>query len=137
MPTETIVRVRYAETDTMGVVYYANHLVYMEVGRVEYLRQRGHAMSDVNEKIHMPVVEAMVKYVKPARLDDLLRVKTWVGELKRVSFTFSYEIAHADTGELIATGQTRHACWEPKTGKVIPVPDWLKAVLTETVPDGG
>jgi acyl-CoA thioester hydrolase len=121
--------VRYAETDTMGVVYYANHLVYMEVGRVEYLRQRGHAMSDVNEKIHMPVVESSVKYVKPARLDDLLRVTTWVGELRRASFSFSYEIAHAETGELIATGQTRHACWDPETGKMIPLPDWLKAIL--------
>jgi acyl-CoA thioester hydrolase len=131
MSSETTIRVRYAETDTMGVVYYANHLVYMEVGRVEYLRQRGHAMSEVNAKVHMPVVEAFVKYVKPARLDDRLRVRTRVRDLRRASFTFSYELAHAGTGELIATGETRHACWDPKTGKMIPVPDWLRAVLTE------
>jgi acyl-CoA thioester hydrolase len=119
----------------MGIVYYANHLVYMEVGRVEYLRHHGHAMSDVDEKIRMPVVESTVKYLKPARLDDLLVVKTWVGELRRASFSFSYEITRAETGELIATGQTRHACWDPKTGKMIPVPNWLKAVLVvETGP---
>ena len=126
---ETQVRVRYAETDTMGVVYYANYLVYMEVGRVEYLRQHGHAMSDVNEKIHLPVVECSVKYVKPARLDDLLTVRTWVEDLRRASFCFCYEIVHAETGEPIATGQTRHACWDPKTGKMTSLPDWLKAVM--------
>jgi acyl-CoA thioester hydrolase len=129
MPAETTIRVRYAETDTMGVVYYANYLVFMEVGRVEYLRQRGHAMADVNEKIHMPVVESSVKYVRPARLDDLLVVKTWVGELRRASFSFGYEITRAETGELIATGQTLHACSDPKTGKVVPLPDWLKAIM--------
>ena len=129
MPSETTIRVRYAETDTMGVVYYANYLVFMEVGRVEYLRRRGHAMVDVNAKIHMPVVESSVKYVRPARLDDLLVVKTWVGELRRASFSFGYEITRAETGELIATGQTLHACWDPKTGKVVPLPDWLKAIM--------
>jgi len=114
----------------MGVVYYANYLVYMEVGRVEYLRQHGHAMSDVDEKVRMPVVESAVKYVKPARLDDLLVVKTRVGELRRASFSFSYEITRAETEDLIATGLTRHACWDPKTGKMMPVPGWLRAVLT-------
>lgn len=129
MPSETPIRVRYAETDTMGIVYYANHLVYMEVGRVEYLRQHGHAMSDVDQKIRMPVVESTVKYVKPARLDDLLVVKTRAGELRRASFSFSYEIVRAETGELIATGLTRHACLDPKTGKMVSLPDWLRAVL--------
>ena len=114
----------------MGVVYYANYLVYMEVGRVEYLRQHGHPMSEVDEKIHMPVVEASVKYVKPARLDDLLTVKTWVGELGRASFGFRYEIARGETGEIIATGQTRHACLDPKTGRLVPLPEWLRSVMS-------
>jgi acyl-CoA thioester hydrolase len=86
-------------------------------------------MSDVNEKIHLPVVECSVKYLKPARLDDPLTVRTWVEDLRRASFCFCYEIVHAETGEPIATGQTRHACWDPKTGKMTSLPDWLKAVM--------
>ena len=113
----------------MGIVYYSNYLVYMEVGRVEYLRQHGHAMSDVDGKIRMPVVESTVKYVKPARLDDLLVVRTSVGELRRASFSFAYEITRAETGELIATGLTRHACLDPETGKMVSIPDWLRPVL--------
>ncbi len=136
MPSETMIRVRYAETDTMGVVYYANYLVYMEVARVEYLRQHGCPMSEVDRKIHMPVVDVSCRYVKPARLDDLLRVTSRVSERKRASFTFSYEVTHAETGELIATGETRHACWDPRRQKMIPIPDWLKAIMAEDLPDG-
>lgn len=135
MSAETTIRVRYAETDTMGIVYYANYFVYMEVARVEYLRQHGQPMARVDRKIHMPVVDASCRYLKPARLDDLLRLTCRVSERKRASFTFAYEITHAETGELIATGETRHACWDPETQKMIPIPDWLKALMAEDVPD--
>src|SRR3990172_8172718 len=111
MVTETKVRVRYAETDTMGVVYYANYLVYMEVGRVEYLREHGYAMSEVNQKVLLPVVETSCRYLKAAVLDDLLSVRTRITERKRMSFTFGYEIANAERGELVARGHTRHAWW--------------------------
>ncbi|HET9853636.1 MAG TPA: YbgC/FadM family acyl-CoA thioesterase, partial [Methylomirabilota bacterium] len=70
MPSVTRVRVRYKDTDTMSVVYYGNYLTYFEVGRVEFLRQHGFPMSAVDRKVHLPVVEATVRYVKPARLDD-------------------------------------------------------------------
>jgi acyl-CoA thioester hydrolase len=135
---ETPVRVRYAETDTMGVVYYGHYLTYFEVGRVEYLRQNGLPMSEVNRRIHMPVVEASVRYVRAARLDDLLRVRAWIAERKRASFLFGYEIRHADTDAVIATGDTRHACWNPETQKTIAIPDWLAALLVPepTPPDG-
>jgi acyl-CoA thioester hydrolase len=135
VPAETTIRVRYAETDTMGIVYYANYFVYMEVARVEYLRQHGQPMAQVDRKIHMPVVDASCRYIKPARLDDLLRVTCRVSERKRASFTFAYEITHAETGELIATGETRHACWGPETQKMIPIPDWLKVLMAEDIPD--
>lgn len=121
----THVRVRYKDTDCMKVVYYGNYLTYFEVGRVEFLRQNGHPMSEVDEKLHMPVVEAMVKYVKPARLDDLLEVKCWISEKRRASFTFSYEIKN-EALELVATGYTRHACSDPATSKLIALPDWLR-----------
>lgn len=121
---------RYAETDTMGVVYYGHYLTYFEVGRVEFLRQHGLPMSEVDRKVRMPVVEASVRYVRPAHLDDLLRVRSWVSERKRASFTFRYEIRRGDADDVIATGETRHACWHPGTQRMIPIPDWLEPLLT-------
>ena len=129
MASETVIRVRYAETDAMGVVYYAHYLTYFEVGRVEFLRQHGLPMSEVDKRVHMPVVEASVRYVRPARLDDLLRIRCWIGERKRASFVIRYEIRQAERGELIATGETRHACWHPETRRMISIPDWLEPTL--------
>ena len=131
----THVRVRYKDTDCMKIVYYGNYLTYFEVGRVEFLRQHGHPMFEVDTKVHLPVVEATVRYLKPARLDDLLEVRCWVSDRRRASFTFSYEVAHAETGELLATGETRHACWDPEGLKVIEIPEWLRAVMAEGTSD--
>jgi acyl-CoA thioester hydrolase len=130
MPSVTQIRVRYKDTDTMSVVYYGNYLTYFEVARVEYLRQRNLPMSEVDKRIHMPVVEVFVKYVKPAKLDDLLEVSSRVSIRKRASFTFSYEIRNEDK-ELVATGFTRHACWDPATAKMIAMPDWLKEIMPD------
>jgi len=130
MPSVTHIRVRYKDTDTMSVVYYGNYLTYFEVARVEYLRERGLPMSEVDKRIHMPVVEVFVKYVKPAKLDDLLEVSSRVSVRKRASFTFSYEIRN-EVKELVATGFTRHACWDPATAKMIALPDWLKEIMPD------
>jgi acyl-CoA thioester hydrolase len=130
MPSVTHIRVRYKDTDTMSVVYYGNYLTYFEVARVEYLRQRDLPMSEVDKRIHMPVVEAFVKYVKPAKLDALLEVSSRVSLRKRASFTFSYEIRN-EAKELVATGFTRHACWDPATAKMIALPDWLKEIMPD------
>jgi acyl-CoA thioester hydrolase len=130
MPSVTHIRVRYKDTDTMSVVYYGNYLTYFEVARVEYLRQRDLPMSEVDKRIHMPVVEAFVKYVKPAKLDDLLEVSSRVSLRKRASFTFSYEIRN-EAKEIVATGFTRHACWDPATAKMIALPDWLKEIMPD------
>ena len=130
MPSVTQIRVRYKDTDTMSVVYYGNYLTYFEVGRVEYLREKNLPMSLVNERIHMPVVEAFVKYLKPAKLDDLLEVVSRVSERRRASFTFAYEIRN-EARELVATGYTRHACWNPATSKMISLPDWLKEIMPD------
>ena len=130
MPSITHVRVRYQDTDTMSVVYYGNYLTYFEVGRVEYLRASGWPMSAVNERVHLPVVEAFVKYVKPARLDELLEVTSRVSERKRASFRFSYEIRN-EAKELVASGHTLHACWNPATAQMIPIPDWLKEIMPD------
>jgi acyl-CoA thioester hydrolase len=130
MPSLTHIRVRYKDTDTMSVVYYGNYLTYFEVARVEYLRERGLPMSEVNRRIHMPVVEACVQYVRPALLDELLAVTSRVSERRRASFTFKYEIRN-EAAELVATGHTRHACWNPDTQKMIAVPDWLKEIMPD------
>ncbi|HEU5189648.1 MAG TPA: thioesterase family protein [Methylomirabilota bacterium] len=130
MPSLTHIRVRYKDTDTMSVVYYGNYLTYFEIARVEYLRERGLPMSEVNRRIHLPVVEACVQYVRPALLDDLLAVTSRVSERRRASFTFKYEIRN-EAAELVATGHTRHACWNPDTQKMIALPDWLKEIMPD------
>src|SRR2546425_2540104 len=88
----TKIRVRYKDTDCMQIVYYGNYLTYFEVGRVEFLRAQGLPMSDVDRKVHLPVVEAVVGYVRPARLDDLLEVRCWGSERRPAGFPLSYEI---------------------------------------------
>ena len=130
----THVRVRYKDTDTMQVVYYGNYLTYFEVARVEFLRQHDRPISEVNTKLHMPVAEAHVKYLRPARLDDLLEVRCWISDKKRASFRFDYEVRNEDQ-ELLASGFTRHACLDPATGRMIAIPDWLQSVMTVYNPD--
>ena len=114
----------------MSVVYYGNYLTYFEVGRVEYLRQKGLPMSEVNRRVHLPVVEAHVRYAKPARLDDLLEVSCRISERKRASFRFSYEIRN-EARDLVATGFTVHACWDPETQKMTAIPDWLRQAMPD------
>jgi acyl-CoA thioester hydrolase len=125
----TSLRVRYKDTDCMKVVYYGNYLTYFEVGRVEFLRQHGLPMAEVDRRVHMPVVEATVRYVRPARLDDLLDVSCWISERRRASFRFAYEIRN-ETDEVVATGTTLHACWDPATSKMIAVPAWLADIMS-------
>jgi acyl-CoA thioester hydrolase len=112
----------------MKVVYYGNYLTYFEVGRVEFLLQQGLPMSEVDRRVHLPVVEATVRYVRPARLDDLLDVRCWISERRRASFRFGYEIRN-EADEAVATGSTLHACWDPSTSRMIAVPDWLVAIM--------
>ena len=121
----TTIRVRYKDTDCMKVVYYGNYLTYFEVGRVEFLRQQGLTMSEVDQRVHIPVVEALVRYRKPARLDDLLEVRCWISERKRASFRFTYEILN-EVGQAVATGSTLHACQDPATNALVAVPSWLR-----------
>jgi acyl-CoA thioester hydrolase len=128
MIATTKLRVRYKDTDCMKVVYYGNYLTYFEVGRVEFLRQQGIPISEVDQTVHLPVVEAGVRYVRPARLDELLEVHCWVSERKRASFRFAYEVLN-EAGETVATGFTLHACWDPATSKMIALPPWLQTIM--------
>ena len=108
--TETRFRVRYAETDQMGVVYYANYLVWMEVGRVELCRALGFNYRDMEQDdgVLLAVAEACCRYRSPARYDDEVIVKTWIEEANTRMATFAYEIRLAEGDLMLATGHTRH-----------------------------
>jgi len=113
---EATVRVRYAETDQLGVVYHANFFVWFEVGRVELLRQIGFTYKDMEKQddCHIVVVEVACRYLRPARYDDLLRVRTRVAEVRNRSMKFEYEVVQSETGERLATGSTSHVICDRK-----------------------
>lgn len=113
------VRIAYADTDRMGVVYYANYLVLFERGRTELLRSLGMRYRDLEEKhrLFLPVTEAHCEYFAPARYDDLIRVRTTIAELGKASMIFRYDILDPTTDKVLARGITKHAVvnllWRP------------------------
>jgi len=108
------VRVRYADTDAMGVVYHANYLVWFEVGRNELMRAWGVPYVDFERRgITVPVTDGQIKWVYPARYDDLLRVETKVAQLSPARITFAYQIFRAEDGWLCCEGTTTHAFLGP------------------------
>ena len=118
---DSFVRVRYAETDKMGFVYYGNYYIYFEVGRVEYMRNMGidYKQMEIQDDSFIVVAESRCRYRRPARYDDPLRIRTRVTEFKRRTIRFSYEVLHDETGELLASGETVHVVCDghgkPKT----------------------
>ncbi len=103
----TELRVRYAETDRMGVVYYANYLVWCEVGRVELLRALGRSYAVLEAQgVGLAVSEATVRYLAPARFDDLVRVETTLTSVRSRAITFDYLITNAESGTRLATART-------------------------------
>jgi acyl-CoA thioester hydrolase len=130
------VRVRYAETDAAGVVYYGEYLTYFEVARVELLRALGYPISEVEARgVILPVVEARHKYLRPARLDDLLTVAIVADSVGPASFSFDYEVSRED-GLLLVTGSTRLAVCDRETGRSMPMPSWLRDLFGR-VPHAG
>jgi acyl-CoA thioester hydrolase len=107
---EARVRVRYAETDQMGVVYHANYLVWFEVGRVELMRQHGldYKRLEIEEDCYIAVVEATARYKAPARYDDELIVVTQVVTAKGPIIRFGYRILRVEDGLLLCEGETVH-----------------------------
>jgi len=107
---EAVLRVRYAETDKMGVVYHANYLVWFEIGRTEFCRARGFSYRDMeeNENAFLVVAESYCRYKAPAYYDDVLIVRTHITELRRRSLRFGYEIVRESDGVVIAEGETGH-----------------------------
>lgn len=125
--TTTSERVRFCETDLMGIVHHSTYLLYFELGRVEWLRRRGVTYADWAARgIHLPVVEAQVHYRAPARFDDVLAIETTLSQLKTVSLQFAYRLTRGET--LIATGTTRLACIDAEH-RLLRMTDEMRDVL--------
>lgn len=109
-PHQTRLRVRYAETDQMGVVYYANYLVWMEVARVECCKALGFRYKDMelDDGVLLAVVEAHCRYLYPARFDEEVLVETRVTDVNPRMVSFGYEMRLAEGGRKLASGATRH-----------------------------
>jgi len=107
---ETRIRVRYAETDQMGVVYHANHFIWFEVGRVEFLRQLGFSYKDMEREddCFIAVVDARCRYKAPVHYDDEVIVRTFLKDVRPKVVHFGYELRAEKTGELLAEGETTH-----------------------------
>jgi acyl-CoA thioester hydrolase len=107
---ETRIRVRYAETDQMGVVYHANHFIWFEVGRVELLRQLGFSYKDMELKddCFIAVVDARCRYKAPVHYDDEIVVRTYLRHVRERVIRFGYELRMVATDELLAEGETTH-----------------------------
>jgi acyl-CoA thioester hydrolase len=127
----TRVRVRYAETDQMGVVYYANYLVWFEVGRTDWLRESGWSYREMEKDgLSLPVIEAHCEYRQPARYDDEIEIVTGGTLLTPVRIRFDYEIRRAGETALLALGFTAHAALDAR-GKPSRLPAHVRRMLEE------
>ncbi len=136
-PTRCSFRVRYAETDQMAVVYYANYLVWFEVGRTDFCRQRGFAYRDMEKEdgLCIIVAEARCRYHAPARYDDEIEVFTKLSALRRRVITFDYEIRRGSDSELLAEGQTIHVITD-LSGRPRALPDKYRKLLAGGISAG-
>lgn len=126
---ETSVRVRYAETDQMGFVYYGNYAAYYEVARVEALRTLGITYKELEKQgIIMPVLENYSKYIRPARYDDLLSIRVFIKEKPDTRIRFEYEVYNGDE-KLINLGHTTLVFLDAANNKSIAIPDFLMDIL--------
>lgn len=126
----TRVRVRYAETDRMGVVYYANYLVWFEVGRTDWLRQTGWSYREMElDGISLPVIEAQCEYRQPARYDDEIEIATKGTLLTPVRVRFDYELTRIGAGDAIAAGHTVHAAVDA-TGRPSRLPTRIRDMFS-------
>jgi acyl-CoA thioester hydrolase len=132
--TETKIRVRYADTDQMKMMYYGKFFEYFEQGRSDLLRYIGMPYPEI-ERIgyFLPVVEAHAKYLRSARYDDLLVVKTMLDELPQVRVRITYEVFNEETHDLLAEGYTVHSFVSASTGKPARAPESFIEILQKAL----
>jgi acyl-CoA thioester hydrolase len=129
-PSVSRVRVRYAETDQMGVVYHANYFVWFEVGRTDLLRSAGWTYREMEaDGVSLPVIEAQCDYKQPARYDDDLEIRTAGTLVSPVRVAFSYEVVRPTDSRTVATGRTLHASID-RSGRPCRLPDRVKGLFT-------
>ena len=125
----TELRVRYAETDQMGVVYYANYLVWCEIGRTEFLRTLGRSYSDLERQgVFLAVSDASLRYHASATYDDLVRVDTRLVRVRSRALEFEYHITNADTGARLVTARTSLVSLD-RNGRPSPLPPEFRELL--------
>ena len=126
---ETTLRVRYAETDAMGVVYHANYFVWFEVGRGDWFRAFGQDYG-VWEALgyHLPVSEAQARFHAPARYADVITVRTWIKEARSRGLTLSYEVVEAASQKRLVSGWTKHVCMDSE-GRARRLPGDMQELL--------
>jgi acyl-CoA thioester hydrolase len=126
----TQVRVRYAETDQMGFMYYGNYAQYYEIGRASMIREAGYPYSEMErDGVVMPVVNLQCKYLKPALYDELLTIETTVRELKSIPFmTFQHKIFN-EQNDLLHIAEVTLAFYDPVLKKRCPMPERLRLLL--------
>ena len=129
---ETEVRVRYAETDQMGIAHHSNYLIWFEAGRSDLCRARGFSYKEMEERhgALMVVAESYVRYKSPAFYEDILSIRTTISEMRSRSIRFSYEIHRKSDDTLIAEGETLHLVTD-KQQKVKTIPEAYKHLLSE------
>ena len=124
-------RIRYSETDQMGIVYHGNYLQYLEMGRVEWLRELGISYKSMEENgIILPVISARIKYLKSAGYDDRITVLTRIKKMPQVKIEFDYEI-QAENGDVLVEANTVLAFMRKQTKKPIACPDFLLNKIRE------
>jgi acyl-CoA thioester hydrolase len=128
-------RVRYAETDQMGVVYHANYLIWCEIGRTDHIRTMGTPYRDIEKQgITLAVSEAAMRFHASARYDDLIRVETTLTSVTSRTLVFDYVVKNAESGERLATVSTTLISLDPH-GRVIAMPAELRAKLSSVASD--
>lgn len=130
---ETQMRVRYGETDRMGYAYYGNYAEYIEVGRVEALRELGFSYKELEDSgVILPVLEYWSKFIRPAVYDDLLTIRTMIKELPETRFPFEYEVLNQE-GTLLNKATTTLVFVDRNSGRPSKCPDELKKALARAM----
>ncbi len=131
----TQIRVLYGDVDSMKVAYYGNYMRWFELGRAEYMRNRGFPYSEAEKRgVFLPVIEAFCKYRKSVRYDDLIWIEARPEDVRRVKVRFAYRILN-EAEECMAEGYTVHAAVD-ETGRVVRLPDFLLEALSDDASEG-
>jgi acyl-CoA thioester hydrolase len=133
MRLSTEIRVRYQETDQMGVVYHANYLIWFEVGRTSFIRELGHSYPELEAKgILLPVVDVGAQFRHSAKYDDVVVVETIIEEIGPSKIVFQYSVKRKEDQRLLATGHTKHI-WVSKEMKRVRLPDYSPSLYEKLV----